>query len=47
MYETTLSGLRYVAYTEKIRIPGTSSTMQPGYYNFDSYNIVYLLMRDM
>ena len=28
----------------KLQIPGTSSTILPGNYNFDSCNIVYLLM---
>ena len=27
-----------------LQIPGTSSTIQPGNYNCDSYNIVCLLM---
>ena len=45
MYETTLSGLSHVRYTKK-QIPGTSSTIQPGNYNCDSCNIVYLLMCD-
>ena len=31
---------------KKIRIPGTNNTIQPGYYNCDSYNIIYLLMCD-
>ena len=30
----------------KLQIPGTSSTIQPGNYNCDSCNIVYLLMCD-
>ena len=30
----------------KLQIPGTSSTIQPGNYNCDSYNIVDLLMCD-
>ena len=39
-------GNRCVSYTKKIPIPGTSYTVQPGYYNSDSHNIVYLLMSD-
>ena len=31
---------------KKLQIPGTSSTIQPGNYNCDSCNIVYLLMCD-
>ena len=31
---------------KKIKILGTSSTMQPGNYNCDSCNIVYLLICD-
>ena len=30
----------------KLQIPGSSSTIQPGKYNCDSCNIVYLLMCD-
>ena len=44
MYETTLSRLWHVWYTNKN--PGTSSTIPSGNYNCDSYNIVYLLMCD-
>ena len=39
-----LSELRHDGYAKKLQIPGTSSTIEPGNYNCDSYNIVYLLM---
>ena len=46
MYETMLSCLRHVRYMEKIRIPGTSYTIQPVNYYCCSYSIVYLLICD-
>ena len=46
MREATWSVCNLLDTQKHFKIPGTSYTIQPGNYNCDSYNIVYLLMCD-